>query len=62
MTTRAKPKDIFCDVCDVSFTRPYDLHRHLASHANQPQFTCYVCLRGFARKDSMNRHIRAMHS
>lgn len=53
-----------CGNCDLSFSRPSHLDRHVASHNPRYQRNCVCCPhceKGFARNDVLLRHLRAVH-
>lgn len=65
LTQREQPKKRYqCSNCDLSFSRPSHLDRHVASHNPRDQRSCVCCPhcdKGFARNDVLLRHLRAVH-
>lgn len=65
--TEAQPRGSFrefkCTICDKCFDRPYRLTRHLEIHdPNRPRIPCSYCNKNFTRKDSLESHIRTVHT
>jgi len=44
--------------CDATFTRTYDLTRHLQIHEGRRSFPCQKCGKAFTRRDALQRHTR----
>ena len=52
-----------CTICNKVFDRPYRLTRHLNIHdPNRPRVSCQICDRSFTRLDTLENHIKSMHS
>ena len=52
-----------CTICSKTFDRPYRLTRHLNIHdPNRPRVTCHICDRSFTRFDTLENHVKSMHS
>ncbi|KAI1314817.1 hypothetical protein EDD11_001694 [Mortierella claussenii] len=58
-----------CSVCDKTFSRPFNLRSHRATHAGVKPFTCThvgdkgdACNWSFARRHDLERHMRSRHS
>lgn len=52
-----------CPVCGKCFKRPYRLQRHLQIHdPNRPRVQCHICDRSFTRTDTLENHIKCLHS
>ena len=52
-----------CITCNKMFDRPYRLQRHMLIHdPNRPRVNCQLCDRSFTRADSLENHIKCMHS
>ncbi|KAF9104165.1 hypothetical protein BGX27_010210 [Mortierella sp. AM989] len=58
-----------CSECDKTFSRPFNLRSHRATHAGEKPFNCghvsekgEVCLWSFARRHDLERHMRSRHS
>ncbi|KAJ3103366.1 hypothetical protein HDU97_010204 [Phlyctochytrium planicorne] len=52
-------KPFVCELegCGKRFLRKHDMRRHLRSH-DGPKITCDICLKTFARRDGLIRHMR----
>ena len=50
-----------CTYCKRAFSRSEHKARHERSHTGTKPFECKVCLRGFVRRDLLQRHIRTVH-
>ncbi|KAK4613288.1 hypothetical protein CLAFUW4_09308 [Fulvia fulva] len=66
LTARHKTNKI-CAVCSWTLRYPKDLVRHQKTHSKArlfycPHEGCEYASKGFLRKDSLNRHIRKVHS
>ena len=60
---RANFREFKCTICDKCFDRPYRLTRHLEIHdPNRPRIPCSYCNKNFTRKDSLESHIRTVHT
>ncbi|KAF8950057.1 hypothetical protein BGZ46_004779 [Entomortierella lignicola] len=58
-----------CSVCNKTFSRPFNLRSHRATHAGVKPFNCphvnekgETCTWTFARRHDMERHVRSRHS
>ena len=52
-----------CTICNKVFDRPYRLTRHIQIHdPNRPRVSCQVCDRSFTRFDTLENHMKSMHS
>ena len=52
-----------CTICNKVFDRPYRLTRHLHIHdPNRPRVSCQICDRSFTRFDTLENHMKSMHS
>ena len=52
-----------CTICNKAFDRPYRLTRHLEIHdPNRPRIPCNYCTKAFTRKDSLESHIKTVHT
>lgn len=52
-----------CTICNKAFDRPYRLTRHLEIHdPNRPRIPCNYCTKSFTRKDSLESHIKTVHT
>jgi len=52
-----------CVVCGKGFDRPYRLQRHMYIHnPNRPHVVCQICDRQFTRMDTLDNHMKSVHS
>ena len=52
-----------CTICGKVFDRPYRLLRHVNIHdPNRPRVSCHLCERTFTRFDTLENHIKSVHS
>ena len=51
-----------CEVCKKLFLMKCDLTKHLKIHKNERAYKCNVCFKGFNKSNTMNNHIRLVHS
>ena len=52
-----------CTICSKTFDRPYRLTRHLNIHdPNRPRVSCHICDRSFTRFDTLENHVKSVHS
>ena len=53
-------KDNTCNLCQMQFTRKYNLSRHLSIHKGEKRikFKCFHCDSVFTRKDNLKYHSR----
>ena len=52
-----------CVVCSKGFDRPYRLQRHMYIHnPNRPHVVCQICDRHFTRMDTLDNHMKSVHS
>lgn len=58
-----------CSVCDKTFSRPFNLRSHRATHDGVRSFACShvgedgtVCGTAFARRHDLERHVQSRHS
>ena len=56
--SKMKPK---CDICNKTFTGPYELKRHMNLHTRDKAFRCVYCTKLFFRDTSLAGHIRKYH-
>ncbi|KAG2187468.1 hypothetical protein INT44_005157 [Umbelopsis vinacea] len=47
-----------CSLCQRSFARNHDLHRHMRVHTGDKPYVCPCCSKGFARTDALKRHFK----
>ncbi|KAH8555399.1 hypothetical protein BGW37DRAFT_477001 [Umbelopsis sp. PMI_123] len=47
-----------CSLCQRSFARNHDLHRHMRVHTGDKPYVCPCCNKGFARTDALKRHFK----
>ncbi|KAF9191469.1 hypothetical protein BGZ51_002584 [Haplosporangium sp. Z 767] len=64
----AKPR-FKCEICNKTFSRPFNLRSHRTTHAGIKPFTCThvnelgdICNWSFARRHDLERHMRSRHS
>ncbi|KAJ9585836.1 hypothetical protein L9F63_020538 [Diploptera punctata] len=55
---KIKPK---CEICNKTFTGPYELKRHMNLHTRDKAFRCVYCTKLFFRDTSLAGHIRKYH-
>ncbi|ORZ18237.1 hypothetical protein BCR41DRAFT_285999, partial [Lobosporangium transversale] len=58
-----------CSECDKTFSRPFNLRSHRATHLGVKPFLCTqtnekgdTCSWAFARRHDLERHVRSRHS
>ncbi|KAI8877036.1 hypothetical protein K501DRAFT_230973 [Backusella circina FSU 941] len=53
-----------CPVCQVSFSRRYNLGTHVKTHnvARTKEYPCTLCTKGFDRKHDLSRHVATVHN
>ena len=53
----------YCEMCNMNFSKPYALKRHVSTVHGGVRFACDVqdCKETFTRKDTLERHIETQH-
>ena len=52
-----------CSICLAEFNNKSHLNRHMnSSHKKLLPHTCYICYKGFSRKDVLKNHIKSVHN
>ncbi|KAI8320787.1 hypothetical protein GQ54DRAFT_317908 [Martensiomyces pterosporus] len=46
-----------CMHCTKAFTRKHDLQRHSVLHERADRYACERCHQGFAKKDTLKKHM-----
>ncbi|OAD71573.1 C2H2-type zinc finger transcription factor [Phycomyces blakesleeanus NRRL 1555(-)] len=57
-TKTANPKVHQCLFCSKTFTRKYDLSRHVRTHTGDKPYECPHCRKAFFRTDGRTRHFQ----
>lgn len=62
--SKIKPGSQFvCTNCSKVFDRPYRLQRHMQIHnPNRPRVSCHICDRTFTRLDTLENHMKCLHT
>ena len=50
-----------CKTCRRSFTKRYQMVRHVRTHTGEKPFQCFVCQLSFSRRDILIRHALKVH-
>ncbi|XP_042885941.1 zinc finger protein 845-like [Penaeus japonicus] len=50
-----------CNECAKLFPSQAHLKEHKVSHSNEQSYSCSICLKGFKRKNALNKHVRIFH-
>lgn len=50
-----------CNECAKLFPSQAHLKEHKISHSSELSFSCSICLKGFKRKNALNKHMRILH-
>ena len=50
-----------CKICFATFTRSYDLKRHVHTVHGDSQYQCEFCVSSFTRSDDLKRHVHTVH-
>lgn len=58
-STKAQRRQLVCDVCQATFTRPDILRNHMASHSDERPFKCTVsgCGHDFKLRQERTKHL-----
>ena len=55
---RKKAPNPPCNICGTTFTKPFDLARHMVRHTGAKEFVCKICQEKFSLKNILLRHLK----
>ena len=47
--------------CGKTFTKQFNLSRHISSRTSEKEYSCHLCKRIFSHHDNVHRHLKLYH-